>query len=448
MNRVLIGVFIASTVGCGDDSGSAPLPDGATPDGSIADASPDAASCTPNTVACVGDAIVICGIDGTPTSSTACDLGCDASGGTPRCNVLQPTNLASTTCDAPATMALTIATGVTTIDTGGNCDSLITQTGGPAICVRAYSTISIAQGARLRAVGTRALALVATSTFTLDGTIDASADGPNGTAAAVAGPGAPLAAGAGGNGGDGTTDNSAIAGGGAGAGTVGAAGSSTVTGAGGTAGATTGNPTLSPLIAGSSGGRNGAQTGGNRGAAGGLGGGGLQLVACKTLVIGTTAVIDAGGSGGAGGPGSTSLTASGAGGGGGSGGGVLIEAASVSIAGTIAANGGAGGGGGLRGAGVATTGAPGTAGADGAAGTVVAAGGDGPLESGAGGAGGVLTVAPAVGEAPTASTGAAGGGGGAVGRIRINVRTGTTPTITGTISPAPSAGVVTVHPQP
>lgn len=444
MNKRLIGIFVLLAGACGDDSAALPSPDAAA-----ADASPDAAACTADTVACIGDAIVTCGADGTATSSISCDLGCDGSTGAPRCNVLQPSNLASTTCDTAAATDLTVANGVTTIDTGSNCDSVVTQTGGPAICVRAFSTISIAQGAKLRAVGTRALALVATSTFTLDGTIDASADQPTASLGAVAGPGAPLADGAGGNGGNGTSDNSDVAGGGAGAGTAGAAGSNTVAlGAGGAAGAATGNPTLSPLIAGSSGGRNGALTGSNRGAVGGLGGGGLQLVACKTLAIGATAVVDASGSGGAGGPGSTSLTASGAGGGGGSGGGVLIEAAVVSIAGIVAANAGAGGGGGLRGANGSTTGAAGSPGADGAPGTTAATGGDGPAESGAGGAGGALASAPVVGEVPATSTGAAGGGGGAAGRIRINVRAGTTALITGMISPAPSAGTVAVHPQP
>jgi hypothetical protein len=446
MTRRLFAVF-AVTFGCGSEANTV-QPD-AEPDAEvIVDAGLDAAICVPSTVACIGDAIVACAADGTPTTSATCDLGCDASGGAPKCNVLQPTNIAATTCDAAAAADLVITSGITTIDTGSNCDSVIAQTGGPAICVRAFTNISIAQGATLRAVGTRALALVATNGFTVDGTIDVSANGPNG-GPAVAGPGAPVVTGAGGNGGDGTTDDASVGGGGAGAGTTGAAGSTPIAqGAGGTAGASIGNPTLSPLVAGATGGRNGAPTASNRVAAGGLGGGALQLVACHTFTLGASALVDASGSGGEGGPGATSLLAPGGGGGGGSGGGVLIEAASVSIGGSVGANGGAGGGGGLHGSTPATTGLSGAPGADGSPGTTVAVGGDGPAESGAGGAGGVLAIAPAVGEAPAVSTGAGGGGGGAVGRIRINVRSGATPAITGSVSPAASIGSVMVHPQP
>ncbi len=326
----------------------------------VADASPDAATlaCVASTTACVGDAIVTCGADGTVTSMTQCDVGCDSSGASPVCDVLEPSNLAATTCDTGAVTNLTVTSGVTAIDTSTGCDLVVTQTTGPAICVRGFGTISIAQGATVRVTGSRALALVATTSFELDGTIDASADGPTTMTAAISGPGAPFAIG---NGGNGTANSPGIAGGGGGGGTAGAAGSSTLDqGAGGAAGATTGVAMLSPLIAGSTGGHNGAATNDARTAAGGLGGGALQLVSCDAMTISATAIIDVSGSGGAGGPGTTSLLAPAGGGGGGGGGALLIEGASMTIAGVVAANGGAGGGGGLQGADAVTTGVSGS----------------------------------------------------------------------------------------
>src|ERR1700689_5541 len=90
--RFPLVLFIAA---CSSHPGTTPE----TPDAPvIADAAPDAPACVANTTACVGDAIVMCGADGTPLTSTQCDLGCDASGATPVCNVLEPSNLAATTC--------------------------------------------------------------------------------------------------------------------------------------------------------------------------------------------------------------------------------------------------------------------------------------------------------------------------------------------------------------
>ena len=444
--RELLLASLVCVAACGDNT-SKDRPD-ARPgvDAAVADSAIDAEidapnACVADTTACIGDFVVVCGGDGMPTSTTGCALGCDETA-TPRCNVLEPSNLAATTCDSAAPTNLEITSGTTAMSTTAGCDAVVNQASGPSICVRRFATISIAQDATLRVTGNRALALVATQVFTVNGTIDASANGPDGNTGAEAGPGAPLSSSAGG-----TAANTSDGGGGAGGGTSGAAGSTNLTqGAGGTAGAaTTTGPTLAPILPGATGGSNGATTAFER-AVGGLGGGGLQLVSCGAMTIGAAGVIDASGSGGAGGPGSTTLGSPGGGGGGGSGGEVLIEAASLTVAGIVAANGGAGGGGGLTGT-LTVAGADGARGADGEAGTTAAVGGAGPAESGDGGAGGALS-GPAVGQAPVVSTGTAGGGGGASGLIRVNVRTGATANITGAISPAHSAGAIVVHPQP
>ena len=246
-------------------------------------------ACTPSTVACQGDSLVTCGADGSVTGTpVSCALGCDGSGATPACNVLEPPNLAAATCDTDGTKDLAIATGTVAMDTGGACDAVVNQSGGPAICVMKYAHVGIASGATLRVTGTRALAIVATATLTVDGTIDASADAANGTIAAVAGPGAPLTAG------DGAaptgSGSTSMGGGGGGGAAKGAAGSSVTSGGGGAGGAITGAASLVPLVAGSSGGANGGA--GGSVANGGLGGGGLELVSCGALTISATAVID------------------------------------------------------------------------------------------------------------------------------------------------------------
>lgn len=177
---------------------------------------------------------------------------------------------------------------------------------------------------------------------------------------------------------------------------------------------------------------------------GGGGGGAIQLTAGLRVRI--SGVISAGGAGGGGGAGGTGACAGGAGGG--SGGGVLVEAPSVEVTGTIAANGGGGGGGGST-----SLGRPGEGGR---AGTTPAAGGRG--DSGGGcpfygytnggwGGDGATQTDPAQTGGPADSISGcidgtvylgAGGGGGGVGRIRINTRSGCG--CTGTFSPTPTSG--------
>lgn len=171
-------------------------------------------------------------------------------------------------------------------------------------------------------------------------------------------------------------------------------------------GASYGQASLIPLLGGSSGGGGGEA---------GAGGGALQLVSALEIVIGSTGVIDAGGGG-----------ARNQSSGGGAGGALLLEAPSVSLQGTLAANGGAGsaavGGAGGQDAlasAVAAQGELGTLGGQGSA-------GDGPN----GGDGMFMT-----------SNNALGGGGGA-GRIRINSTSGAA-ALTGTLSPSLASSCAT-----
>ncbi|HUG61606.1 MAG TPA: hypothetical protein VMP03_07160 [Methylomirabilota bacterium] len=383
-------------------------------------------ACTPSTIACQDDAVVTCTANGDIEQSVACALGCTADPD-PRCLVLEPSNLPAATCDTAANLDLIYADSAE-IDTDTACTSLVVQADAPDICVVRGRNVTIAAGVTIRVTGGRALAIVATGDLTLDGTLDSSA------IATGAGPGAvgDGIGGAGGVDGDG--------GGGAGHHTSGGmGGTGPLAGAsGGVAGTSFGLDTLVPLRGGSGGG----QAGGASQTQGGGGGGAVQLVACGSLTIG--GVIHVGGGGGEGGLGVLIDEPREAGGGGGSGGGVLLEAAVVNITGTLAANGGGGGGGGVFGS-ENTPGQSGGNGADATASATPALGGAGPFESGDGGDGAAGTTGPEMGETPALSTGSGGGGGGAAGRIRLNVRAGTTPTVSGTVTPAASNGEVATH---
>jgi hypothetical protein len=170
---------------------------------------------------------------------------------------------------------------------------------------------------------------------------------------------------------------------------------------------------LRPLVGGSAGG--GGATGS------GAGGGGIQVVAAGMLTVKAGSYITVGGGAG---PFAGLATGQNAGGGG-SGGSILLEATSIDIAGTLAANGGGGGG--------AYAGASSS---DATPNATPAVGGKGGADGAAGGAGGA-------GSAPKGSPGKAGkglnsgGGGGGAGRIRMNSVSGSA-TVTGTVSPGES----------
>lgn len=182
---------------------------------------------------------------------------------------------------------------------------------------------------------------------------------------------------------------------------------------------------LTPLRGGSGGGGGGDVVGGE----GGAGGGALQISARDVITVGLKGVINAAGGTGGGGSG-----VGGSGAGGGSGGGILLEAPTVNVSGTVAANGGGGGGGGAAFL-------AGKSGDDGKALGTAASGGDGANElfganiGGKGGAG--SSTGDGNENAGNGKTGSGleygqGGGGGGSGRICIRNRSGT---VGGTISP-------------
>jgi len=395
------------------------------------------AACSPNAVLCDGDSVVTCSAAGDEETRTICVMGCDGTKVPPRCLTPVPSNLATDTCTTAAAGDLTVAANQTiTLDTSAaNCDVVQSQGAGlPVICVRKFANVTI-DGTVIGA-GANVLAIVATTSMTINGTIDvssrAAASGPAGTSTDSDG-GQPAQASAGG--------------GGAGYLTAGGAGavSSLITGGnGGAAGPAVGTAQIIPGRGGAPGGDGGPQA--EQVSAGGFGGGAVQLASCNTLTIGADAVIDAGGGGGGGGNGSLQATIDpGGGAGGGSGGSILIEAPVITLAGGMFANGGAGGSGGAHGLN-GTPGVDGMPGADGARSVTPAMGGGGVIVgtiiTGAGGNGGALNTDPTGGVTPTATAvESSGGGGGAAGRIRVNVRSGTTATLTGAIiSPLHSAG--------
>jgi len=189
-----------------------------------------------------------------------------------------------------------------------------------------------------------------------------------------------------------------------------------------------GDEDLVPLYGGSAGG-----AGSDDFAAGGDGGGALQISAGGLLTVTADAIIDASGEGGYG-----ASADRGGGGGGGSGGSLLLEAAVISIAGSVGAPGG-GGGGGSRGG---TDGSPGMRwdppgelrGLRGeGGGTFGGTGGHGSDETGSDGD---------VGERIEDPNGGGGGGGGGAGRVRLNVRPGTTPMVSGNVVPSGTLSTV------
>jgi hypothetical protein len=427
--------FLFTVLACGDNI---------VPGGPGDDDQPDGGNfaCVANQALCDGDDLVTCDAAGNEGSRVNCQLGCD--GEASKCFELVPSNLAQATCSTPGSADLVIGDGeVRTFDTAIDCDDILNQpgAGNPMICVKKFATVTIAATGTLTASGPNILAIVATTAMTIDGTVDVSSTttgpGPGGEMADCSG-GQPAQASAGG--------------GGAGFLTVGGSGavSSQITGGtGGAAGVIGGTPELTPGRGGAAGGQGGPQA--QAVAAGGFGGGAIQLASCATVTISMTAVLDAGGGGGGGGNGSLQATIDpGGGGGGGSGGSILIEGASVTVAGGVFANGGGGGSGGAHGL-AGTPGVDGNPGEDGPRATTAAPGGAGvivgTIVTGAGGAGGALALAPTNGGVPTASTiESSGGGGGAAGRIRINVRANTTPTLTdAAISPEHTVGAVAVR---
>ncbi|HSK00971.1 MAG TPA: hypothetical protein VK932_07010 [Kofleriaceae bacterium] len=368
---------------------------------------PDAARCSPG-----GGDVERCDSDGMPAAPETCPLGCTEAP-SPHCAYLQPTYAAlADVCDEPAAMPALDVTTTQMLDTSSDLTctgGVINQTGGPAICVLRFGTITVQAARTLKFIGTRAVALVADSAITVDGTIDASADG------STNGPGGGTATSGGGS-------STAVGGGGAGFRTAGGAGGSdTANGGAATGGAASTNP--AELV---------AFVGGPRptipitlGAAPGGGGAAVALIACRgTVTISATGVIDAGGGGGGGGrdlvagP-QISVTSAG---GGGAGGNIVLQGLGVRVTGSLYANGGAGGGG-------TSSNDPlvGAAGQDGLRSTSPAQGGAPSGSGGAGGAGGVTGTMPRDGLMPPVTAGTPGGGGGSAGFIQTYTPAGAPP---------------------
>lgn len=369
--------------------------------------------CVPSSVVCDGNVVESCDADGLELPDEPCLRSCVATPSA-HCEYLAPVYLPDV-CDARATMpSLAISTSVT-IDTGldTNCTGgIVTQTGGPPICVIRYGTIDVQSGRTLTLTGGRAAAFVADGDLTVAGTIDAAASG------LTHGPG-------GGTLTSGGLANASAGGGGAGYLTAGAAGANLTTNGGANNGGAAFDPLGGSVLVG---GARGARPSIALGVSGGGGGGALMLVSCRGNVI-VSGLLDLGGGGGNGG---IDLSAGAqlmliGGGGGGTGGYGVLQGLGVQVTGQVFANGGGGGGGGANDA-------AGSAGGDGTRSTTTAATGGagatvGTSVGGRGGTGGRVGANPGVGLIPT-SQGSPGGGGGSVGRFQAYTPTGVTPTLT------------------
>jgi hypothetical protein len=337
--------------------------------------------------------------------------------------------------------------GATTINAAnvptGSCTQLVPQTGGPALCVLAGTSIDIATGATLRAVGvnpigstatgTNPLVLIAMDAITVSGTLDVSShSGETVGGDPALGAGARTTAGCFATGVDGPAGAGSNGGGGGAGGSFGAVG-----GAGGNGGNNNQTSHGTPMAAmpprqlngGCPGGHGGDGAGGLiSGGSGGNPGGAVYLLAGRSIAI--AGKVNASGAGGVGGI--EGNNSSGGGGGGGAGGLIVLEAPLVTVTGSVFANGGGGGAGAGNVGDNSDNGKPGS---DPATALTAAPGGGGTSGGGNGGAGAAGTTAAAAGNkgGGGAPQSAGGGGGGGAGVIRV---LGPSPSsIGGTVSP-------------
>jgi hypothetical protein len=338
--------------------------------------------------------------------------------------------------------------GSTTINTAnvpaGSCTELVPQSGGPALCVLAGTSVQISDGATLRAVGlvpvgstaagTNPLVLIATQNIVVVGALDVSSHSSDTVGGVPAlGAGARTAAGCFATGVDGPPGSGSNGGGGAAGGSFGTQGG--VGGNGGNNNQTShGAPSAATapgqLVGGCPGGHGGDGAGGlPSGGAGGNPGGAVYLLAGQSIVV--SGKLNASGGGGAGGV--NGNNSSGGGGGGGTGGLVVLEAPQVSVTGSVFANGGGGGAGGGNVGNGSDFGDPGM---DPTVAATPAPGGGGRSGGGNGGPGAAGTAAAAPGSKGGGNQpeSAGGGGGGGAGVIRV---LGTS-SIGGTVSPPAS----------
>jgi hypothetical protein len=360
--------------------------------------------CEPSTISCSADGTALehCSADGQSKVVEACALGCVAGGSAvtaPHCGYLESDTLPNV-CSTPASAEQTgVYAQQITLDTTVDalCDAIVPQTGGPEICVIHVPSLSITSALTVK--GSRAIAFVADGDISVQGTLDASANG--------------LAGGPGAVGISGAAVSGAYGGGGAGFRTAGSNGGSTNAQGGGGLGGLMFDISSSTLLLGGS--HPAAPTGFNSQyvSRGGGGGGGVMLLSCRGTVT-VNGRIDLTGGGGQAGRDinttSVGVTNICAGAGGGSGGNLVLAGAKVVVSGaTISANGGGGGGG------CSGDNCVGNAGQDGSMTTASAAGGLGYNDGGRGGSGGAASMP----EAGGASTVSPGGGGGATGYLQV-----------------------------
>jgi hypothetical protein len=312
---------------------------------------------------------------------------------------------------APPTNDVPFAGQPPPLDTGvdGNCTRVVTQSGGPTLCVIAGRTITVAGS--LVVIGARPLVLLASETISVPGVLNASSvlnvrrgAGANTGICTMNGI---TGQGDSGGGGGGAGGSLGTAGGRGGDGDLNDNGQPNGIANGGVPGVAQSTPTV--LRGGCSGGRGGDSDQQHRGGVGGDGGGAVYLIAGTSITI----AGDVFASGAGGGAVSNSGGIEQGGGGGGAGGMIVLEAPIVDASGRVVANGGAGGGGGGL-----TSG--GTAGGDGTTTSwdQRAVGGIAAEANGGNGADGTA-VARTTNLDGTSDTGGAGGGAGGLGLVWV-----------------------------
>lgn len=364
-----------------------------------ADCPVERCGCVGGAITCTNNTLVACSADGHSASTTQCSVGCEETGDACK------TFLAPNGMDEPLAAAAAEPDVELPPDAEIDTDTgMVTGAGGSvsittAVVVQGATSIRVFLGRSfaihgVHVTGSSALAFVAPGAITVDGVVDASANGTASSVAAIL-PSRPSI---------GFGTHSAGAGGGNA--TIGAK-------SGSLCNPTTGciprlggprQTVFEPLVGGQSGGYvDLTSIGGPVLAIGGGGGGAIELVSLSTIEVAASALIDLGGGGG--GDGVNPSDGVHYAGGGGAGGNLVLAAPSVGIDGVVVANGGGGGG-------CATAAPDGRRDGDPVA-PIHCANGD----SGAGGTG---AVAPTAGATNLGGAGGEiSGGGGAAGRVLV-----------------------------
>lgn len=306
------GVSPDADAGVGLDADAQPLDMGLGPDGGDAAVSPD---------------VPVTPVDAGLVPFTVPPLNVD------------PTTLTATTA-LRVSCAVVLDTQRLRFDRscGGPLPAVVLRTqaaGAPELAVVAVSRLEVTNFGNIEVRGPRAAVFVVFGEAQIDGVIDVSAN----TAAAGPGAGAGALCGMGASGGSGGVERGGGAGGAlATSGGAGGDGGDESTGAGRSIAWS--DLDLEPLRGGCPGGNGGTNSASSVGLGGG-GGGALQISASVQVRVGAGGALYAGG-----GAGSGASVRRGGGGGGGSGGGILLDAPTVILTGTIRANGAGGGAGG------------------------------------------------------------------------------------------------------